>query len=139
VSLIVLPEVAELFVGRSGGLGGRLTLLKLPLGIPGASANLARWGFTLYVTNPRLAPMATRILDFTDGVVSGLDHAWGDMLNLGLPQPLQLHDRIRGSSAWDESLKLGLPKPLHLPANAPLRASHQHGSALDVRIEREGS
>lgn len=69
ISVVLFPEVLSVFAGRSGGLGLRLNLFPL---LSGPFAYLGRWGGTIYVTNPALAPAAGWVLDKADRVEAKL-------------------------------------------------------------------
>jgi len=73
ISVALVPELLSVFAGRSGGLGLRLNLLPI---LSGPLAYLGRWGGTLYVTNPKLAPAAAWVLDKSDRVERKLDQLW---------------------------------------------------------------
>jgi hypothetical protein len=65
----IIPEVFSLFAGRSGGLGMRLNLFAIP-GVPPKMRLIAKWGFTLYLTNPELAKLSNPLLDKVDAVTN---------------------------------------------------------------------
>jgi hypothetical protein len=65
VSVPVIPEVLSVYAGRSGGLGFRVNVVPM---FSGPLAYLGRFGMSVYVTHPALAPSALWVLDKSDRI-----------------------------------------------------------------------